>query len=97
MTNSENAAPQDELGELVSVNPRDVWPGEAANFTPWLKENIDRLAGVLGIGFDEVTSEEPVGRFSADLWGQEEGTTGRSVVIENQLTESDHDHLGGLH
>jgi hypothetical protein len=96
MTNSEIAIPQDELARLISVDPRAVWPSEAANFTPWLRENIDRLADVLGIGFDEVTSEEPVGRFSADLWGQEEGTAGRSVVIENQLTESDHDHLGKL-
>lgn len=85
-----------ELGTLVPVEPRSLWPDEAGDFTPWIRDNIERIGTALGIRFDTVTSEEPVGRFNADLWGQEEGTSGRSIVIENQLTDSNHDHLGKL-
>ena len=84
------------IGKLESVDPRLLWPDEAGDFTPWLRDNIERIGAVLGINFDSVNSEEPVGRYNADLWGQEEGTRGRGVLIENQLTESNHDHLGKL-
>ena len=84
------------IGRLEPVDPRLLWPDEAGDFTPWLRDNIERIGGVLGINFDSVNSEEPVGRYNADLWGQEEGTRGRGVLIENQLTESNHDHLGKL-
>ena len=36
--------------------------------------------------------ESAVGKYSVDIYGKEEGTD-RKVVIENQLEDSDHDHL----
>jgi hypothetical protein len=84
------------LGSLTPVEPREVWQDEAGDFTPWLRDNIERLGATLGISFDTINTEEPVGRYNADLWGQEEGPPGRGIVIENQLTESNHEHLGKL-
>ena len=95
----ENETPtpnQPDLITLTSVDPHSVWPDEAGDFTPWLRDHIELLGAELGIRFDSVNTEEPVGRYNADLWGQEEGPQGRGIVIENQLTDSNHDHLGKL-
>src|SRR5438105_67792 len=78
-----------QLGRLMTVDPRTVWANEAADFTPWLEQNIGLLTDALGI--DEIVSierEVPVGPFSLDLLGED--ASGRRVVIENQLTPSDH-------
>lgn len=38
------------LGRLQRVaDPREIWAMEAGDFTPWLAENIDVLADVLGL------------------------------------------------
>ena len=39
--------------------------------------------------------ESDVGKYSVDIYGKEEGTD-RKVVIENQLEDSNHDHLGKI-
>jgi len=96
MAVEEGNLPAPELGNMTPVPLREVWPDEAGDFTPWLKENIEHLGAALGISFDTIDAEVAVGKYNADLWGQEEGPSGRSIVIENQLTESNHDHLGKL-
>ena len=85
---------QDSIGKLNRVPLRRVWPNEAANFTPWLSENIDVLNEVLDITLSSVESEQAAGSFSVDLVA--ESDSGGTVVIENQLGRSDHDHLGKL-
>jgi hypothetical protein len=40
------------LGKLEPLDPRKVWPYEARDFTPWLLENADALADVLGIDME---------------------------------------------
>lgn len=42
------------IGQLESVPVRDVWPDEARNLTPWLADNIEVLADVLGLNDPEV-------------------------------------------
>ena len=42
-----------KIGTVTVVAIRDVWPDEAADFTPWLTGNIGELDRVLGIGLDE--------------------------------------------
>ncbi|MDI3538262.1 MAG: hypothetical protein PWQ13_285 [Bacillota bacterium] len=46
-----------ELGALTEVDLRRVWNDEARDFTPWLKENIDRLNEALGLDI-EITERE---------------------------------------
>lgn len=82
-----------ELGKLTRIDPRTVWPHEAADFTPWLAEHLESLSEVLGLDLELVDRESPVGDFSADILAKDLGT-GRVVVIENQLGPTDHGHLG---
>lgn len=84
-----------ELGRLTLVDIRDVWKSESSDFTPWLakKENLTLLADTLHLG--ELTlsaTEHDVGDFSADLIATDE--SGAQVLIENQLEQTDHRHLG---
>lgn len=83
------------LGRLALVPPRDVWPHEAHNFTPWLLSNADVLSDLLGMDLELEVAEHPVGGFSLDLLGRDVAT-GRVVIVENQLETSDHTHLGQI-
>lgn len=81
------------LGRLEHVaDPRDVWPSESGDFTPWLAENIDLLADELGMTLTVTATEVFVGEFRLDIQAADED--GRVVVIENQLERTDHSHLG---
>ncbi len=84
-----------ELGSIENVNPRDVWPNEASDFTPWLAEHIDSLGEALGMDIEVTQTEAAVGAFSLDLLGKESGSD-RVVIVENQLDRTDHGHLGQL-
>jgi hypothetical protein len=83
------------LGRLALVPPRDVWPHEAHDFTPWLLANADVLSDLLGMELDLEVAEHPVGDFSLDLLGRDVAT-GQKVIVENQLEVSDHTHLGQI-
>jgi hypothetical protein len=84
-----------DFGEIKPIDIREIWPNEATDFTPWLVENIERLGQALGMEIEVEEREADVGDFSLDIRAKDLGT-GRTVIIENQLTETDHDHLGKL-
>ena len=84
-----------ELGRLKPVPPRSVWAHEALNFTPWLLDNVDVLSDLLGMDLALEQAEHPVGGFALDLYGHDL-TTGRAIIVENQLESSDHTHLGQI-
>ncbi len=84
----------DIIGKLRKVPLREVWKDEAKDFTGWLAKNIDSLAEELGWPITIVKREKAAGNFSADLLA--EGQNGEMVVIENQLEQTNHDHLGKL-
>ncbi len=83
------------LGEITNVAPNAAWPGEVA-FSTWLAANLGRLTDVLGVGdLELVGTELPVGDFRCDVVAREVNSN-RFVVIENQFSKTDHDHLGKL-
>lgn len=84
-----------KLGKLQRVDPRTVWKHEARDFSPWLRENIELLAEAVGLELDLVETESPVGDYAVDLYAKDLNT-GRWVIIENQLEQTDHGHLGQL-
>ena len=84
----------EKVGSLQRVDLRKVWPREAQDFTPWLEENIDELNSVIDLSLSIVEREQAAGDFSVDLVAEDR--SGNSVIIENQLERSNHDHLGKL-
>jgi len=83
------------LSRLVAVDPRSIWAHEAHQFTPWLAAQADRLSEALGIDLELSASEHPVGGYSLDLIGRDL-TLDAPLIVENQLADSDHSHLGQL-
>ena len=87
-----------KLGKLEKINDlRSIWKHEAKDFTPWLaqEENLAILSDAIGIDIVLEEKESNVGDFSVDLYATEEGTN-RKIIIENQLEETNHDHLGKI-
>ena len=84
----------EQIGRLQRVELRDVWSHEAHHFTRWLEQNIDVLNDAIGSTLSIVERETTAGDFRVDLVAEDE--SGQSVIIENQLERSNHDHLGKL-
>jgi hypothetical protein len=84
-----------EFGKLESVSVRTAWDHEALKFTPWLAQNLDRLGDALGMQLEIVQTEAPVSGFAADIQARN-ALDGSTVLIENQLGDSDHKHLGQI-
>ena len=83
------------FGRLVDLAPREAWGHEAHAFTPWLAENIDRLAEAVGMELELTGQEVRVERFAADILARDPSDDS-VVLIENQLEATDHTHLGQI-
>lgn len=87
-----------ELDKLKRIDDlHKVWKREDKDFTRWLAkdENLALLGEAIGIDLVLEEIESNVGSFHVDIFATEE-SSGRKVIIENQLTSTDHDHLGKL-
>ncbi|MHB1345311.1 MAG: DUF4268 domain-containing protein [Thermoleophilia bacterium] len=82
------------IGRLQRVPLRDTFRSEPHAFTTWMEENIDVLAETVGLDLVVIAREQRVGTFFIDLLAED--GDGNSVVIENQLEKTDHDHLGKM-
>ena len=80
------------IDKLQRVPLREVWRHEAYDFTQWLQENLDVLNDTLDLELASAEREQAAGSFSIDLVA--ENSDGQTLIIENQLEKSDHDHLG---
>lgn len=81
------------IAKIERIQLRNVWPHEAHDFTQWLEENIDVLGDEIDRNIINVERERKTeSTFSVDLVAEDEA--GSSIIIENQLEKSDHDHLG---
>lgn len=86
------------LGKLTKIKDlRKVWPDEARNFTPWLskEENLEILSNEIGIDIELIETEAKTGSFSTDILAKNVDTD-NIIIIENQLEQTNHDHLGKI-
>lgn len=86
------------LDKLQKINDlREIWKHEARDFSRWLseEENLQELSDAIGIDIVAPERESSVGDFSVDIFAREDGTN-RKIIIENQLSNTDHDHLGKI-
>ncbi|MCW0482733.1 DUF4268 domain-containing protein [Gaoshiqia sediminis] len=86
-----------KIGKLEKVDIRQLWIGEASDFTPWLakKENMELLGDEIGIELEVVQQEKNVGSFRADILCRST-IDNHNILIENQLEKTDHTHLGQI-
>lgn len=86
-----------KLGKIKEVDIRSVWAHEQYDFSKWLAEdeNIQALGNTLNLSLTDVNTEQFVGGYRCDIICKDE-LTGKSVLIENQLEQTNHDHLGKI-
>lgn len=86
-----------KLGKLKEIDIRKVWEHEQYDFSKWLskEENISELGDTLGLSLTDVETEKFVGKYRCDIICKDE-LTGKSVLVENQLEPTNHDHLGKI-
>ena len=86
-----------KLGKLKEVDIRKVWAHEQYDFSKWLasESNIQELGNILNLSLTNVETEKFVGNYRCDILCQDQ-FTGKTVLIENQLEPTNHDHLGKI-
>lgn len=82
------------ISRLEKVDLRELWKHEAHGFTRWLADNLDFVSESIGTEITLVEREASAGPFSVDILAED--TQGHPVIIENQLEQTDHDHLGKI-
>ena len=83
------------FARLTDLPLREAWRNEANDFTPWLAENIDHLSQAIGMELELSGTEVAVEQFSADILARNP-IDETVVLIENQLEQTDHTHLGQI-
>lgn len=85
------------IGKLTEVDVRELWRHEQYDFSNWLArvENLEYINDILGLTLVDVDKEAYIGSYRCDLLAKDE-TSGITVIIENQLECTDHDHLGKI-
>ena len=81
------------MARLTFGKLTEAWKGEASDFTPLLKEQLDVIGSEIGVDLASIGESEVLttGGRRIDIVAQ--GTDGSEFVIENQYRSVDHDHL----
>lgn len=87
---------KNNLAKLQKIDLRNVWSVEP-DFTNWLaqQENLNLLGEEIGVEVKLIKTEANIGTFRVDILA-EEASSGRKIIIENQLEDTNHDHLGKI-
>ncbi|MCL1945066.1 MAG: DUF4268 domain-containing protein [Firmicutes bacterium] len=84
------------IGKLENVNLRELWKHEAIDFTRWLaQDGLEILSKEVGLNLINPKTEQSVGGFFCDIICEDEFTN-KKIIIENQLENTDHKHLGQI-
>jgi Domain of unknown function (DUF4268) len=86
------------LGRLEEITDiRTIWQHEEYDFSQWLsqEDNLQQLSSTLGIDIIDPQTEVRSGSFEIDILATE-GQTNNTIIIENQLENSNHEHLGKI-
>ena len=83
----------EKISKIQKLDTRKIWQKEP-QFSAWLSENIDYLNEVIGLDITIQSTEENVGPYKVDIYGED--VSGAKVIIENQLEKTDHTHLGQI-
>ncbi|MDY5409214.1 DUF4268 domain-containing protein [Veillonella caviae] len=86
-----------KIGRLEELPIRELWKHEQYDFSMWLSQegNLSILGEELGISFTDIETEKFVGSYRCDIVATDDNSS-KTVIIENQLEKSDHDHLGKI-
>jgi hypothetical protein len=83
------------LGQISDVAATAAWANEIT-FSKWMAANLPLLGRVLDVDdLELIGTELAVGDFRCDIVAREIGSN-RTLIVENQFTKTDHDHLGKL-
>jgi hypothetical protein len=85
-----------QLAKLTQITDlHEIWKHEGRDFSAWLseEENLNVLSDAIGIDIILDERESAIGDPNVGLFAYEEGSN-RKIVIESQLEDTDHDHLG---
>jgi hypothetical protein len=85
-----------DIGDLKRWPARDLWPGEATHFNPWLADNLGVLDAALSPewSLEEGEVQQSAGSLWVDIVART--SSGQTACIEAQFGTSNHDHLGKL-
>ena len=86
-----------DLAKTTEISPDEHFVREE-QFSDWLRDHLDEIGELLGISIESGEREVPSGRYSTDIVAvnADSDSGDEKVIIENQLKQSDHDHLGKL-
>ena len=85
------------IGKLTEVDVRELWSHEQLDFSNWLAkdENLEYLNDIIGLTLTDADKEVYVGSYRCDIVAKDE-TSDITVIIENQLESTNHEHLGKI-
>ena len=84
---------------VKNISAKEVWANNETNrieeqrMSPFIADVIDDISEITGYDLEVISMEQFIGDFRADIICKDIHTDD-IVVIENQLENSDHDHLG---